>query len=283
VTLHYTDARRGIDHVARASLLAPCGADADARAWAGAVRVAADALDLGAEPAAADARFAAPAPAVRRPGASAAAARALASHARRHLPLRLLHHEALRATQRPGEEEGAFRVRLRDLAHERRDLALSRLRARWTPRLERLRERVRRAEDRLEREQEQYRGQTVQTAISVGATVLGALLGRRTVSAGSVGRATTAARGAQRAARERGDVRRAADEVESLRGELAELEERFRGELEAVRAEVDADALACDERLVRPGASGVEVERVALVWLPWWLGADGRATPAVRT
>jgi hypothetical protein len=283
VVLHYVDAKRGVDHVERAALLAPCGADPPGRPWEGALRVGADALVLGAQPAAADARFAPPAPLVRRPGAAAAAARALADHARRDLPLRLLAHAALGATQRPDEDVGAFRVRLRELAHERRDVALEKLRARFAPRLERLRERLRRSEDRLEREQEQYRGQTVQAAISVGATVLGALLGRRAGGASSVGRATTAARGAQRAARERGDVRRAAEDVETARTELAELEARFEGELAAVRAEIGPEALACEERLVRASARGVEVESVALVWLPVWLGSDGSATPAVPT
>jgi hypothetical protein len=46
------------------------------------------------------------------------------------------------------------------------------------------------------RETGQAKQQYVQTAISVGATLLGALLGRKTVSTSALGRATTAARGA---------------------------------------------------------------------------------------
>ena len=69
-----------------------------------------------------------------------------------------------------------------------------------------LEDRIRRAEERVAREQSQFQQQSVQTAISMGATVLGALFGRKLASAGTIGRATTAARGAGRAMREHEDV-----------------------------------------------------------------------------
>ena len=56
--------------------------------------------------------------------------------------------------------------------------------------------------------------------ISIGSTILGALLGRKLTSASSVGRATTAARGASRAGRERGDIQRATDEMNAQQEKL---------------------------------------------------------------
>ena len=73
-----------------------------------------------------------------------------------------------------------------------------------------LAERLRRAEQAVDREQQQASDQKLQTAVSMGATVLGALFGRKAVSIGTLGRATTAARGVGRTMKEDSDVKRAA-------------------------------------------------------------------------
>ena len=80
---------------------------------------------------------------------------------------------------------------------------MKKLRKKYQPKLARLTDRIRRAEQRFQREQEQYSQLKTQTAISIGSTILGALFGRKLTSASGVGRATTAMRGAGRATRER--------------------------------------------------------------------------------
>jgi hypothetical protein len=119
----------------------------------------------------------------------------------------------------------------------------------------------------------------MQTAISVGATVLGALFGRKLGSIGSVGRATTAARGAGRAARERGEMARAEDDAEALAQQLGELEAEFAEQLEAVRERLSGREVVCEELAIHPRKSDLSVDRVALVWTPWREGAEGTAEP----
>jgi hypothetical protein len=115
------------------------------------------------------------------------------------------------------------------------------------------------------------------TAISVGATVLGALFGRK-VGVGTVGRAATAARSASRTAREQGDVGRAEAQLAEAQAAFEELEVRFQEELAGVRdaaADPELEALT-----LRPRRGDTRVDEVALVWRPYWLGADGLARPA---
>ena len=64
----------------------------------------------------------------------------------------------------------------------------------------------------------------VQTAISIGATVLGALMGRKAIGSRTVGRATTTMRGVGRAAREREQIATAREDRKVLEGKLASLE-----------------------------------------------------------
>ncbi|MDH3570257.1 MAG: ATP-binding protein, partial [Gemmatimonadota bacterium] len=143
-------------------------------------------------------------------------------------------------------------------------------------------ERIRKAEERVGREASQYDQQKMQTAISMGATVLGALFGRRVASVGTVGRATTTMRGVGRAAREKDDIARARRDLEALHEQLAALEEEFTGETEALDDPSDAAAHEITEQLVRPLKSDITIGRVALSWLPWWVDESGVATPAFR-
>lgn len=68
----------------------------------------------------------------------------------------------------------------------------------------------------------------MQTAISFGATILSAVLGRKTFSSTTVGRATTAARGVGRASKQADDVRRARDDVAAYHDKLREIEGELR-------------------------------------------------------
>jgi hypothetical protein len=61
------------------------------------------------------------------------------------------------------------------------------LRERYAPKLARLGDRIRRAPQRVEVEKSQYRQQKMQTVVSIGATVLGALFGRKLGSVGNFG------------------------------------------------------------------------------------------------
>jgi len=133
-------------------------------------------------------------------------------------------------------------------------------------RLDRIDERIRKGEDRVEREESQYSQQRMQTAISVGATVLDALLGRKRLGGRSVGRATTAMRGVGRTSRERGDIRRAEEAVSVLQAQRSELEEEFDREIEAVRERFEVESLAVERVSVPPKKADIAIQRVALAW-----------------
>ena len=134
--------------------------------------------------------------------------------------------------------------------------------------LARIDERIRKAEERVEREESQYSQQKMQTAISVGSAVLDAFLGRRKMSRRSMGRATTAMRGAGRASRERDDIRRAEESVDALRGQRAEMEEEFVRATEALRDRFDVDGLEVETVDIAPRKADITVHRLVLAWLP---------------
>ncbi|MEP6995586.1 MAG: ATP-binding protein, partial [Acidobacteriota bacterium] len=184
----------------------------------------------------------------------------------RERTLELFRSAALREASRPGESEGDFRGRLQHGAREGRDATAQKLREKYAPRLAALQERLRRAEQAVAREKQETTQAGLQTAISVGATVLGALFGRKAISASTIGRATTAARTAGRTVKQAGDVGRAQETVGAVQRQMQDLDAELQGELAASQAASDPASEKLETLTLRPKKSDVTVRRVALVW-----------------
>ena len=103
--------------------------------------------------------------------------KSLADHIYRSRRYILLKCAELKETSEPGETERDFRIRLTEEARERRDELVEKLRKKYVSKIDTMEERLRKAELRVEREAEQAKSAKMQTMISLGATVLGGLLG----------------------------------------------------------------------------------------------------------
>ena len=132
----------------------------------------------------------------------------------------------------------------------------------------------------MERESGQATQQGLQVAISLGATVLGALLGRKAVSATTLGRATTAARGAGRTMKEAQDVSRARETVESLQQALTDLETELKAETGAVAAKSDPGQAPLETLALKPAKQNITVRLVTLAWAPHRRDSQGALVPA---
>jgi hypothetical protein len=192
----------------------------------------------------------------------------------------VLSADALKQVSNPEESEGDFRARLAHVAREQRDADADALRRKYQPKLTTLQDQIRRAEERKSREQSQASQQKLQTAMSVGASILGAFLGRKTLSAGNIGRVTSAARSATRIGREAEDVERATENLEVLQQRLQALEAEFAAESARVAAAHETGNIALRPVAVTPRKSDLAIGEIALVWQPWRRGADGFPTPA---
>jgi len=278
-SVHYANASANVDLWKRFALLSELQRkDATQAPWEAARVLDTDIPKLDDHPEE-EARFASLPAEAADPNAHARWSKMLESHLYREHPLALWRCRELKEISKPGESEGDFRVRLRQRLRERRDLEVEKLRKRFAPKLAQLQQQLRRAQERVEREESQYQQQKLQTAVSLGATVLGAIFGRKLASVGNVGRATTTARGVGRSARERDDVSRAKQDFDAQRGKLSELEQEFQASLENVRAGVDDSALECEALAIRPKKADLSIERITLVWTPWRVGDDGIAEP----
>ena len=194
--------------------------------------------------------------------------RAFISWLAREQKLTLYRSASLELVSRPGESEAAFRSRVQHAARERRDEEVDRLRERYAPKAAALKERLRRAELGVTREAQQASQSGMQSAISFGATLLGAVLGRKVLSGTNIGRATTAARSAGRVMKEKEDVARAKETVAAVETQVAALEAKLAEEIAALETAEAARQAPLEAIEIAARKSGIEVQSVALVWVP---------------
>ena len=203
----------------------------------------------------------------------------LKDHLYRNHPLEMWSCKTLKMYSQPGESEGDFRIRMKHESHELRDIAMEKLRKRYAPKLASAQERVRKAEQRVEREKAQQKEQSLSAAISFGTSVLGALFGRKLGSRTNVSRVGTTIRAAGRAAREKADIEQARDTVETYAMRLHELEDEFQQEIEELGDKYDPILMELENVSLRAKKTTLKVQRVALVWTPWIVDEDGIADP----
>jgi hypothetical protein len=277
--VRFTDAKRGIDVSQDVSVLAPIGGGAVPVDWEQAREASLALADLEAEPAA-GAQFAELPGIATKKKSYADWSRDFAGWLFRTRTLELLACPAVKAVSRPGESEAEFRARIQHGAREARDAAAEGLRQKYAPKIAALQDKVRRAQQAVERESGQATQQGLQVAISVGATLLGAFLGRKAVNATTLGRATTAARGAGRAMKEAQDVSRAKESVASLQQQLADLDAEFKRESDAVAAQMDPAQQPLEPLSLKPTKANIAVKLVTLAWAPQRRDAGGALVPA---
>ncbi|WP_447969109.1 ATP-binding protein [Nitrospira sp. M1] len=198
----------------------------------------------------------------------------------RNKALELWKSPTLKMASEPDESERDFRIRVQQHSHEQRDEATERLRRKYAPKIATLEERIRRAEQAVEREAEQAKQQKMQTVISFGATLLSAFLGRKTMSRSSMGRATTAIRGVGRSMKEAKDVARAGDTVEALRQRLVDLDAQFQEDTDRLTLQWDEEARELESITIRPKKTNISINLVTLAWVPYWKNSSGDMTPA---
>jgi hypothetical protein len=179
-----------------------------------------------------------------------------------------------------GESERDFRVRLQHAAREERDAQAAKLREQFDPKVAALEERIRKAEQTVDRERSKSRSSMWGTIASVGSTIAGAFLGRKRISATTITKATTAVRGVGKSIKDEGDVGRAKENVEALQQQLEELEANFKDELAGLDKKIDPTTIALETKTVKPKKTNIAVKTVALAWTPYWHSAGTDGVPA---
>ena len=274
-----SDSKAGVDVTQDATVLAPISDGAVTVDWDQAVVAGLALADLESAPSGSAQFGAVPSPASKAKSYETWN-REFSGWLFRNQKVDLFKSPSTKEVSKPGESERDFRVRLQQSGREARDKQSDSLRQKYAPKIAALQDRIRRAGQMVERQQAESRSSQMQAAISVGASILGAFLGRKTISASNIGRATTAIRGAGRAIKESKDVGQAEENVSALQQQLADLESQFKVETDALAAATDPLSEQLETVSLKPTKANIAVKLVALAWTPNWQDGKGVLTPA---
>ncbi len=191
----------------------------------------------------------------------------------------LLKSPTYKQVSKPGESERDFRIRLSQSAREQRDDMVDKLKQKYQTKINSMEEKLRIAQQAVDREAQQQKQQQMQTVINVGSTLLGAFLGKG-VGLGTVGRASTSVKSAGRIFKEKDDVNRAKETVETRQQALDQLEQEFKAEMDELASRIDPATEELQKISLRPAKKDISVKLVGLAWLPYWRAQDGTVSAA---
>jgi hypothetical protein len=174
----------------------------------------------------------------------------------------------LDAVSQPGESEADFRLRLAQRAREWRDREMDAVRGRYAPKIAGLADKIERARQKVEREKAEAKNQSLQTYVSIGSAVLGALLGRKMASSTTIGKAATSMRTASRAARQQADVAHAEESLTTLEERRQALEDEVAEAIERIRVDSDLHRIELEAIEIPARKTDMAVEDVVLAWVP---------------
>jgi hypothetical protein len=265
--LHFVDKTAGLDVWETRSLIAPLDAGGTNVDWQQA-EIGGDLNDRLSSEAPPNARYGDTPAAFLRAQNYRSWQKELVSHLYSTATLPIFHCPTVGQAVAPGTGEGEFRAKLGLALREKRDAELEKLRKKYAPKLATLQDQLRRAEERIERERSDLSQHKVHAAISVGTSILGALLGRKAVSVSNAQRIGQAARSAGKLGKERDDVGRAEQNREAIEQRLRDLQDELEAETNRLRAELDPATVRVEQISVKPRKSDIDVRTVALLWVP---------------
>ncbi|MBN2089339.1 ATP-binding protein, partial [candidate division KSB1 bacterium] len=184
---------------------------------------------------------------------------------------------SLKVVSKAQETERDFRARISQSARENRDEWVDKLRTKYEKRIASLQEKIRKAEDKLALEQAQSRQKKIESAISIGTSILGAFMGRKIARGSSLSRA---GRNIHSTIKESGDVSRAEDTLAVLQQQLAEIEEEFQREVDAQSAKFDAFSENLEKLTINLKRTSIFTKLVNFIWVPFWQVSGKPDSPA---
>lgn len=168
----------------------------------------------------------------------------------------------------PEESQAEFLIRLRQTNHELRDAKIEELRKKYDKKLAALNEKIRKAEQTVQREKDQAEQAKFSTFINVGSTLLDTLVGRKGVGKTTVNKAARSIQSAGRSKQQLGDVDRAEESLLTYQKDLENLEAELEQEIIALTDLYTEKEEAYQELQIKPKKKDILVKVFALLWQP---------------
>lgn len=181
----------------------------------------------------------------------------------RNVTLTLFSAPSLKLNSNQDESIEAFRQRVQTRLNELIDEGSKKLKDDFDKKYRVLEQKLIRANTKLEKEKNDMRSKTLDTAISIGSSILGMLFGKSKLTSS---KASTSARSANRALKERDDVIRAEDEMALIQNDIETLKEKFSDDANALGERYKMENIEVKEDNITLRKSDIYDVKVTLLW-----------------
>jgi len=179
-----------------------------------------------------------------------------------------------------GQSESDFRVRLEELVSEKRDQEIEKLRDKFALTFQAIRDRILRADAAVEKEEEQFKKTRLESVLSVGTSLMGALLGRKRISKTNIRRADSSIRAIGRSSKDKGDLIRAKQERDNLDAKYKDLERDFNEAVKALGEKLQVEKMTFEKLPLAPRKTEISIEKFGICWLPYVVDPHDQDEPA---
>ncbi len=177
--------------------------------------------------------------------------------------LKVLSHKDLGVTQRSGEDERAFTIRLRDAARERRDSQVNTIQKDYDAKIGKIEDKISSLERSLSSDQAEYDARKREEYLGVGETVLGFFIGRKRTTG-----ITSASRRNRLTEKAKNDVKETQEKLKDLKKDISEIEAVLKHEVDKVTQKWENVVRETSVIELKPNRGDIKIELLALAWVP---------------
>lgn len=175
---------------------------------------------------------------------------------------------ALKLESRPDESDNQFQLRIADALRQKKEDEVRKLEEQFQAKQRTLENRLEKAYARIEVEKGDVKARGMDTALSFGVAVIGALFGRKAVSVTTASRSAQGVRSAGRMMKEKEDVRRAEEEVQRIESAIAELAEELQSKIAETADRYSPANYSPEPFAIKPRRNDIFDVKVYLQWEP---------------
>jgi hypothetical protein len=175
---------------------------------------------------------------------------------------------SLKLESRPDEPESRFHKRVVDLLREKKEAAVEKIEQQYRGKQKTLQRRLDKAYQKIDKEKGDVRARGMDTALSFGVAVFGALFGRKALSVTTASRSARGVRSAGRLMKEKEDVRRAEEDVQRLEAEIGALAAELQEKTAELAEQYAPENFPMEDFSIKPRRTDVYDVKVFIQWEP---------------
>jgi len=132
--------------------------------------------------------------------------------------------------------------------------------------LNRLEDKLKRLEIKLEKEENDVSSKTTDTILDIGLAVIGAFFGRKTLSSTNIRRGASAFKKGKGVLKEKNDVKNVESLIEDLENDIEELQLNLEDEIMKIEDSLDIKNYEISPLYIKPRRSDIVLKDIALLW-----------------